>query len=178
MHHQMACRGSPDSAFAPPFIGGRIQRTSNRSSARPARLLAFAAAVAAGACAKSDRPADSLAAGAGASATASTKLDTKQDQELDHMVSMLEKDFKDPYAPKVMPEHQAMADSLKTKTGKDYDRTFYQDVIKHHQEAIKMIEDYLPKAKNTMIKQMAEKMESDQTKEIADFQRKASRLGA
>ena len=107
-----------------------------------------------------------------------TKLDTKQDQELDHMVSMLEKDFKDPYAPKVMPEHQAMADSLKTKAGKEYDRTFYQDIIKHHQEAIKMIDDYLPKAKNATIKQMAEQMKADQTKEIADFQRKVSRLGA
>ena len=106
------------------------------------------------------------------------KLDTKQDQELDHMVSMLEKDFKDPYAPKVMPEHQAMADSLKAKTGKEYDRAFYQDIIKHHQEAVKMIDDYLPKAKNAMIKQMAEKMKADQTKEIADFQQKVSRLGA
>ncbi|MDQ6636023.1 MAG: DUF305 domain-containing protein [Gemmatimonadota bacterium] len=107
-----------------------------------------------------------------------TKLDTKQDQELDQMVSMLEKDFKDPYAPKVMPEHQAMADSLKSKTGKEYDRTFYQNVIKHHQEAIKMIDDYLPKAKNTMLKRMAEKMKADQTKEIAEFRQKVSRMGA
>lgn len=107
-----------------------------------------------------------------------TKLDTTQDQELDHMVSMLEKDFKDPYAPKVMPEHQAMADALKSKSGKEYDRTFYQDIIKHHQEALKMIDDYLPKAKNAMIKQMAEKMKADQAKEIADFQQKVSRLGA
>lgn len=114
----------------------------------------------------------------GTAAADATKLDTKQDQELDHMVSMLEKDFKDPYAPKVMPEHQAMADSLKAKTGKEYDRTFYQDIIKHHQEAIKMIDDYLPKAKNTMLKQMAEQMKADQTKEIADFQQKVSRLGA
>lgn len=107
-----------------------------------------------------------------------TKLDTKQDQELDHMVSMLEKDFKDAYAPKVMPEHQAMADSLKAKSGKEYDRTFYQNVIKHHQEAIKMVDDYLPKSKNTMLRQMAEKMKADQTKEIAEFQQKVSRLGA
>lgn len=114
----------------------------------------------------------------GTAAADATKLDTKQDKELDHMVSMLEKDFKDPYAPKVMPEHQAMADSLKSKTGKDYDRTFYQDVIKHHQEAIKMVDDYLPKAKNTMLKQMAEQMKADQTKEIAEFQQKVSRLGA
>ncbi len=107
-----------------------------------------------------------------------TKLDAAQDKELDHMMTMLEKDFKDPYAPKVMPEHQAMADALKPMTGKDYGRTFYQDVIKHHQGALKMIDDYLPKAKNAMLKQMAEKMKADQGKEIADFEKKVAKLGA
>jgi uncharacterized protein (DUF305 family) len=114
--------------------------------------------------------------GVGSAAADAAKLDAAQDKELDHMVTMLEKDFKDPYARKVMPEHQAMADSLKAMSGKEYERTFYQDIIKHHQEAIKMIDDYLPKAKNLMIKQMAEKMKADQTKEIAAFQRKVAAL--
>lgn len=106
------------------------------------------------------------------------RVDTKQDQELDQMVSMLAKDFQDPYAPKVMPQHQAMADALKAKSGKDYDRTFYQNVIQHHQEALKMVDEYLPKAKNTMVRQMAETMKTDQTKEIADFRQKVARVGA
>ncbi|MEO7964998.1 MAG: DUF305 domain-containing protein [Gemmatimonadaceae bacterium] len=106
------------------------------------------------------------------------KLDAAQDKELDHMVTMLEKDFKDPYSPKVMPEHQAMADALKAQTGTGYDRTFYQNVIKHHQDAITMIDAYLPKAKNPMVKQMAEKMKADQAKEIVAFQQKVSKLGA
>jgi uncharacterized protein (DUF305 family) len=114
----------------------------------------------------------------GTAATDAAKLDAAQDKELDHMVTMLEQDFKDPYAPKVMPEHQAMADELKAKSGKDYERTFYQDIIKHHQEAVKMVDDYLPKAKNTMLKQMAEKMKADQTKQIADYQQKLAKLGA
>lgn len=105
------------------------------------------------------------------------KLDAAQDKELDHMVTMLEKDFKDPYAPKVMPEHQTMADELKTRSGKEYDRTFYQNIIQHHKEAIKMIDDYLPKAKNAMLKQMAEKMKADQTREIGEFERKVAKLG-
>ena len=107
-----------------------------------------------------------------------TKLDAAQDKELDHMVTMLEKDFKDPYAPKVLPPHQAMADALKSKSGKDYDRTFYENVIRHHTEALTMVDAYLPKAKNAMLKQMAEKMKADQTKEIADFRAKVTRLGA
>ena len=106
------------------------------------------------------------------------KMDAAQDKELDHMVTMLEKDFKDPYSPKVMPEHQAMADALKTQKGTEYDRTFYQNVITHHQEAITMIDAYLPKAGNPMVKQMAEQMKAAQTKEIRAFQQKVSKLGA
>ena len=107
-----------------------------------------------------------------------TKLDAAQDMELDHMVTMLEKDFKDAYSPKVLPAHQAMADALKSKTGKEYDRTFYQNIIQHHQEAIKMVDGYLPNSKNAMLKQMAEKMKADQSKEIADFQKKVTALGS
>lgn len=115
----------------------------------------------------------------GGSAVADAKkLDAAQDKELDHMVTMLEKDFKDAYAPKVMPEHQAMADELKAKSGKEYDRAFYQNMIKHHQEAIKMVDDYLPKARNAMLKQMAEKMKADQTREISEFEKKVAKLGA
>ena len=112
----------------------------------------------------------------GAVVAEARKLDAAQDKELDRMVTMLEKDFMDPYAPKVLPQHQAMADELKTKSGAAYDRTFYENVIKHHQEAIKMVNDYLPKAKNAMLKPMAEQMKADQAKEIADFQQKVAKL--
>lgn len=109
-----------------------------------------------------------------ASATDATKLDTKQDAELDRMQTMLEKDFKDTYSPKVRPDNQAMIDQLRGKTGADYDRTFYQNVVEHHQQAIRMIDGYLPKARNAVLKQMAEKMKADQTKEIAEFTKKAA----
>ena len=36
-----------------------------------------------------------------------------------------------------------------------------------------MIDEYLPKAKKPQVKSMAEKMKSDQTGEIADFQEEA-----
>jgi len=113
---------------------------------------------------------------AGASAADAAKLDSKQDAELDQMQTMLEKDFKDPYTPKVTPDNQAMVDQLRGKTGAEYDRTFYQNVVKHHQQAVSMVDDYLPKSKNAMIKQMAQKMKADQTKEIAEFQKKADAI--
>jgi Domain of unknown function (DUF305) len=104
------------------------------------------------------------------------KLDGKQDVELDSMVTMLEKSYKDPYDPKVMPDNKAMLDSLTKLSGKAYDRQFYHDVVMHHQQAIKMIDDYLPKAKDAKLKAMAQRMKSDQQREITEMQQKAKAL--
>ncbi len=104
------------------------------------------------------------------------KLDTKQDGELDKMMTLLEKQYKDPYTPKIIPSNQAMIDALKGKTGNDYQKTFYENVVQHHQEALKMIDDYLAKARSPEVKAMAEKMKADQTKEIAEFQKKAEKF--
>lgn len=105
-----------------------------------------------------------------------TRLDTKQDKELDEMVTMLERDYKDPYAPKIMPDNQQMFDDLKSKSGTAYDKSFLEHTVMHHEQAIKMINEYLPKGKNEQLKQMAQKMKADQTKEIAEFRQKASAM--
>jgi uncharacterized protein (DUF305 family) len=106
---------------------------------------------------------------AGVLATA-RKLDTEQDAELDTMTIMLRQKFNDPYDPQVMPEHQAMADSLKVLSGAAYDRAFRQDVIRQHQEALSMINEYLPRITEPKIKSMAEGMRVVQTKEIDEMQ--------
>lgn len=103
------------------------------------------------------------------------KLDKAQDAELDTMVTMLEKGFKDPYGPKVTPDNRAMADSLAQQTSAAaYDRTFYQNVIAHHKEAVGMIDQALPKLTRPDLKAMAQRMKTDQTREIAEFQRKVA----
>lgn len=103
--------------------------------------------------------------------TEAKKIDTAQDAELNKMVAMLETDFKDQYTPKVTSENQAMAEALKQKSGAAYDTTFRENVIKHHQQALKMIGEFLPKLTRPDLKQMAEKMKADQTREIAKFKR-------
>ena len=112
----------------------------------------------------------------GSAAADAKQIDAAQDKELDRMVTMLEKDFKDAYAPKVMPDHQAMADMMKGKKGTEYERAFYENTITHHQAAVKMVDAYLPKAKSAAIRQMAEKIKADQTKEIAEFRKKIGQL--
>jgi uncharacterized protein (DUF305 family) len=103
--------------------------------------------------------------------TDARQLDKKQDAELEKMVAMLDKQYKDDYTPKIIPDNQQMVDELKGKFGRDYSRTFLANVIKHHEQAVKMIDDYLPTARNAEVKSMAEKMKADQTKEIAKFQK-------
>lgn len=104
--------------------------------------------------------------------SAAQKIDSAQDAELNKMVAMLETDFNDKYAPKVTPENQVMAEALKQKTGAAYDTTFRQNVIQHHQQALQMVDRFLPKLTRPDLKKMAEKMKADQTREIAEFKRK------
>jgi uncharacterized protein (DUF305 family) len=42
----------------------------------------------------------------------------------------------------------------------------------HHEEGIKMIDQFSPRLTNAELKQMATKMKADQTKEIAELRRK------
>ncbi|MDB4883732.1 MAG: hypothetical protein JWL95_2498 [Gemmatimonadetes bacterium] len=97
-------------------------------------------------------------------------FDRKQDAELDTMTTMLEQSFKDPYTPKITPENQAMIDSTLAKTGPAFDRAFRETVIKHHQGAVKMVDEYLPKLTDAKLKTMAQRMRSDQQREISQLQ--------
>jgi len=110
---------------------------------------------------------------AGVMATAK-QLDTEQDAEMDTMTIMLRQKYNDPYDAQVMPEHQAMADSLKTLRGAAYDRAFRQDVIRHHQEAVAMVNEYLSRLTDPKIRTMAEGMRVTQTREIAQMQEQLS----
>lgn len=99
-------------------------------------------------------------------------LHTKQEGEKKHMVDMIQSSYGETYTPKVMPPDRAMNDSLQAKTGAAYDSTFYANIIKHHQEAVRMVDQFLPRLTNAELRQMAEKMRTEQSKEIEDFQRK------
>ena len=99
------------------------------------------------------------------------RLDSEQDKDMDKMSSMLDSLYKDNYTPMVMPENKAMADTLASKSGSAYDTTFMRNVVKHHEDALKMIDAYLPTAKQPAIKAMAEQMKSVQQREIAELRR-------
>ncbi len=104
------------------------------------------------------------------------KLDSEQDDELDRMKNALKADFNvSSYTPTVMPEHQAMADSLGKLSGAAYDRQFREDIIKHHQEAVAMIDKYVPRMTHADLKTMAERMRVSQMKEIEQFKQQLAK---
>lgn len=100
-------------------------------------------------------------------------LQTKQQAESDSMVAMIRETFNGTHTPAIMPENKAMMDSLSAKTGAAYDREFYAQTIKHHQDGIRMIDEYMPRLTNEKVRAMAAKMKADQQKEIEEFEKKA-----
>jgi uncharacterized protein (DUF305 family) len=102
------------------------------------------------------------------------QLHQKQQQERDQMVGMIRTAYGETHTPSVMPAHRAMSDSLQQKSGAEYDRDFYRHVVMHHREGVRMIDEFLPRLTRPDVRQMAEKMKADQTREIAEFERKQS----
>jgi len=65
-----------------------------------------------------------------------------------------------------------MADSLRKLTGRARDRAFYAMTIQHHEEAVRMVDDFQPRLKDTEVREMSTTMRADQAREIAEFRRK------
>jgi uncharacterized protein (DUF305 family) len=88
------------------------------------------------------------------------------------MVAMIKTSYNETYMPMVMLGDKAMNDSLQQESGAAYDRDMYRHLIMHHQEAIEMVDEFLPRLARPDVKQMAERMRADQQREIQEFQRK------
>lgn len=93
------------------------------------------------------------------------KFDQEQDDELDRMRLAL-KAMNDSYKPTAASDAKQMAGSLTKLSGKEFDRMFWENTIKHHQMAIAMIDRYLPKLTHPDVKTMAERMRAVQLQEI------------
>ena len=100
------------------------------------------------------------------------KLIDKQRPERDSMVAMIKRDYNETHMPMAMQSAKTMAADLNQKSGAAYDRDMYGHIIMHHQEGVKMVDDFLPRLTKAPVRQMAEKMRADQQREIQEFQRK------
>lgn len=99
------------------------------------------------------------------------KFDKEQSAQINQMLGILKSRFKDDYTPRVGPDNQALADSLTQKSGAAFDTTFRENIIKHHQGALQMVAQYLPKLENPEVRQLAQNIKTTQTAEIAQLKR-------
>lgn len=104
------------------------------------------------------------------------EMSGKQRAEEKQMIGMLKSDYGETKMPMIMPSSAQFISELASKTGKDLDRTFKEKVIAHHEEALKMIDDYTPKFTKPAVRAMAAKMKKDQQAEIADLKSELKKM--
>lgn len=100
------------------------------------------------------------------------QLHTKQEQEQKQMVDLIQTAYSETVQPMVMPSNKAMNDTLQAKSGADYDQTFYRMVVKHHQEGIQMMDEFAPRVQRAEVRQMIDKMRTEQQREIRELNAK------
>lgn len=93
----------------------------------------------------------------------------KQRAEQKKMIAMLKQDYGEDKMPMIMPGNAQMISDIAPKAGKDFDRAFREKVIAHHEEALKMVDDFMPRFTRPAVRAMATRMKADQQKEIAEL---------
>lgn len=101
------------------------------------------------------------------------RLHTKQQEEQKKMIDMVRTSYGENVMPMIVPSDKTMLDELQAKSGAEYDKSFYRNVVAHHREGIRMMDDFAERVTREAVKQMIQTMKADQQKEIAEFERKA-----
>lgn len=101
----------------------------------------------------------------------------RQDREMREMVELIQTAYGETIDPMIMPSHRAMNDSLQALTGTQYDRTFYRMIAQHHREGIAMMDDFQSRVQRPEVRQMIDRMRTEQQQEIQQFERKAAGAG-
>ncbi len=101
-----------------------------------------------------------------------TKMRAKQQEEQQKMLGMLKAQYGEDKMPMVTAGNASMISMLSGASGAAFDRQFREHVIMHHEEGIKMVDQFQSRLTSAELKQIAEKMKSDQTKEVAEMRRK------
>ena len=70
-----------------------------------------------------------------------------------------------------------MTDSLKNKTGDDYDKAFISHMIEHHQSAVDMANLSASRAKHDEIKKLSQDIITAQEKEISEMKKWQTQWG-
>lgn len=100
-----------------------------------------------------------------------TKMRAAQIAEQGKMKAMLKASYGEERMAMVSKDNESMIAMLSGASGAAFDRQFREHVIMHHEQALKMIDQFSPRLASPELRQMAAKMKADQTKEIAELRR-------
>jgi uncharacterized protein (DUF305 family) len=98
------------------------------------------------------------------------KFEDDHDHELDAILGLLRRVYHDTYVPQTNPENDFIAEMLR-KPGTDYAGIFLAAALKSEQNAVRILKDYLPEAKNREVLSLAQKMSSKEQGEMAALRR-------
>jgi uncharacterized protein (DUF305 family) len=94
------------------------------------------------------------------------KFEDEHDHELDTILALLRSTYNDSYLPQNDPQNDFIVEMLR-KPGTDYVGIFVAAALKSEQAAVRLLNDYLPKAKNPKVRTFAQKLLSEEQGEMA-----------
>lgn len=101
------------------------------------------------------------------------KFEDDHDHELDAMLALLRTVYSDTYVPQANPENDFTTEILR-KPGTDYAGVFLAAALKSEQAAVRILNDYLPNAKKSQVRNFAQKLRSEEAGEMAALRRALS----
>jgi uncharacterized protein (DUF305 family) len=98
------------------------------------------------------------------------KFEDDHDHELDALLALLRTTYKDPYVPQTNPENDFIVEMLR-KPGTDYAGIFLAAALKSEQGAVRILNDYLPKARNREVRTFAQRLSREEGGEMTALRR-------
>ena len=98
------------------------------------------------------------------------RVEEEHDHALDAMMSLLRDVFADSYAPQTNPENDQAADRMR-RSVTEYRTTFLVVVEKSEDEATRILNEYLPNAKNHRVRNFAERLRREERAGMAALRR-------
>ena len=98
------------------------------------------------------------------------KFEDDHDHELDAMLAQLRTLYKDPYVPQTNPENDFVVEMLRNP-GTDYAGIFLAAALKSEQNAVRILNDFLPQAKNREVRTFAQRLSREEGGEMAALRR-------
>ena len=102
------------------------------------------------------------------------QLEERHGHELDAITGILRKTYKDLFISSPSAETKLTATLLR-RSGSDYRRIFLDASIKAEEEALRIVDSYLPRAKRMETERLAEKIKSDEGHDIVAMRKQLAK---